>query len=121
MKRKPATTAKERHLAKLAQAFFENLEYNENGYGSGLVGYVGLDFKRPFGNQDVAEDVLEIIGAKMEGDDGEDACYSSTQREYAVELLKALPGFLQRVFAKGKHARTWQTIVGQTCPKCAER
>lgn len=121
-KQKPKLTQKDKHLVKLAQAYFENLEYQEYGYGGqNAVGHVGLDWKRPFGNQDVAGDILELIGVTMEGNDGEDICWSSTQRVYAVELLKALPRFLQIMFAKGKHARTWETVVGRTCPKCAAR
>lgn len=93
------------HLAKLAQAFFENLRYGETGYGGGEIGHVGLDFKRPFGNQDVAGDILEIVGAEMEGDDGDAPCWSSGQRRYAAGLLEALPRHLQTKFAKGKSAR----------------
>src|SRR5208337_4257145 len=118
--KKPKLAQKDKHLAKLAQAYFENLEYSEN-YSLDPVGCVGVDLKRPFDNQDVAADVLEIVGAKMGGDDGDEACWSSKQREYAVELLKALPKFLQVMFAKGRHARTWETIVGRPCPKCSNR
>lgn len=73
---------KEADLSKLADAFFDNLIF-DNGceYGS-----IGTDPKRPFGNSDVEGDVVEIIGAKPEGDDGEDECWSRAQREYASAL-----------------------------------
>lgn len=115
-------TPKDKHLALLAQAYFENLTYQENGYGGQtVIGHVGVDFKRPFGNKDVTGDILEIIGTEMEGDNGDEPCWSSKQNAYAVELLKALPEFLQAMFAKGKHTRTWQSVVGRPCPKCSER
>lgn len=71
-------------LAKLADAFFEYLSYEPGcEYGS-----VGLNCKRPFGNSDVEGDILEIIGAKPQGDDGEEECWASHQREYAASLYK---------------------------------
>lgn len=71
-------------LAKLADAFFDNLIYDPDcEYGS-----IGIDSKRPFGNSDVEGDVLEIIGRKPEGDDGEGACWASHQREYAASLYQ---------------------------------
>lgn len=68
-------------LEKLAEAFFKNLLIDNCEYGG-----IGLDCKRPFGNSDADCDILEIIGWEMEGDDGYDKCYSSTQREYAYDL-----------------------------------
>jgi hypothetical protein len=71
-------------LAKLANAFFKNLSHDPYcQYGS-----IGLDRRRPFGNSDVEGDILEIIGAKPEGDDGEDVCWASRQRRYAASLYK---------------------------------
>jgi hypothetical protein len=71
-------------LKKLAGAFFQNLAYDPScEYGS-----VGVDCKRPFGNSDVEGDVLEIIGATEEGDDGHDKCWSRNQREYASALYQ---------------------------------
>ncbi len=71
-------------LAKLADAFFQNLLYDPHPeYGS-----IGLDGKRPFGNSDVEADVLRIIEAKPEGDDGDDPCWASHQRAYAASLYK---------------------------------
>lgn len=71
-------------LAKLADAFFQNLAYDPHcEYGS-----IGVDCKRPFGNSDVNADILEIIGAKPEGDDGDGPCWASHQREYAASLYQ---------------------------------
>jgi hypothetical protein len=81
-------TAKD--LAKLAQAFFANVERRDDcEYGS-----IGIDCKRPFGNSDVEGDILTIIGAKMEGDDGQGPCFSSVQRKYAANLYNSLPVYL---------------------------
>lgn len=71
-------------LAKLANAFFDNLLYDPHcEYGS-----IGLDCKQPFGNSQVEADILEIIGARMQGDNGEGPCWASHQREYAASLYK---------------------------------
>jgi hypothetical protein len=45
-------------------------------------GAIGIDPKRPFGNSDVNGDMLEMIGAEQEGDDGEGPCWSSDQLDY---------------------------------------
>lgn len=71
----------ETDLKLLASAFYENLTISQCEYGG-----IGLDCKRPFGNSDADADILEIIGWDMEGDDGEDKCYSSEQRAYASSL-----------------------------------
>lgn len=71
-------------LSKMADAFFQNLEYDPHcEYGS-----IGVDCKRPFGNSDVEGDILEMIGWKAEGDDGDGPCWSSSQRQYAAVLYK---------------------------------
>lgn len=71
-------------LAKLADAFFDNIAYDPScEYGS-----IGLDCKRPFGNSSVEHDILEIIGAEMQGDDGHGQCWASHQREYAAALYQ---------------------------------
>lgn len=84
-------------LAKLADAFFQHLYYDPScEYGS-----IGLDCKRPFGNGDVESDVLRIIGAKPEGDDGHDKCWASHQREYAASLYQEhLAPYLRAEWAK---------------------
>jgi hypothetical protein len=45
-------------LKKLADAFFKNLAF----YGSCEFGCIGLDCKRPFGNSNPEQDILNIIG-----------------------------------------------------------
>lgn len=73
-----------KHLAILADAFFQNLQYDPScEYGS-----IGVDCKRPFGNSDVEDDILRIINVRMEGDDGEGPCWASHQREYAASLYQ---------------------------------
>lgn len=67
----------------LAQAFFDNLQIDNCEYGG-----IGVDSKRPFGNSDVEGDILEMIDCEPQGDDGEDACWSSDQREYASRLYR---------------------------------
>lgn len=74
---------KQSDLAKLAQAFFDNLRIDDCEYGA-----IGVDCKRPFGNSDVEGDILEIIGQEPEGDDCHDSCWSSEQREYALILYR---------------------------------
>lgn len=68
-------------LAKLADAFFDNLIIDNCEYGG-----IGLDSKRPFGNSDVEADILELLDREPEGDDGHDKCWASHQREYASDL-----------------------------------
>ena len=72
----------------LATAVVSKLFVNDCEYGA-----IGVDPKRPFGNSDVTSDILKMIGWEMEGDDGEDPCYSRQQREYARSLYteKVIP------------------------------
>lgn len=85
---------KREDLKKLAKVFLSNLEINDCEYGG-----IGVDSKRPFGNSDVDSDILEIIGWEMEGNDGNDSCYSSKQREYSWNLYhKELIPFLNKEF-----------------------
>ena len=86
----------ERDMLKLEKAFFQNLGWDEN---QPYYKTVGLDSKRPFGNQDMEDDILRIIGADMEGDDGEEACYSSAQRSYAEALYGNLLEWLRKKYA----------------------
>lgn len=81
-------------MLKLEKAFFQNLTRIECEYGG-----IGVDCKRPFGNSDVEGDILEIIGAKPEGDDGEAECWSSKQRAYAAEMYGSLIAWLQGKYA----------------------
>jgi hypothetical protein len=78
----------------LERMFFENLRRDKYEYGG-----IGVDSKRPFGNSDVEADILEAIGAKMEGDDGEEPCWSSVQRKYAASLYGGLIDHLRRKYA----------------------
>lgn len=89
-------------LAALASAFFDNLEIQYGEYGG-----IGLDCKRPFGNSDVESDILELIGEVMEGNDGEDDCWSSKQRDYARSLYheKLIP-YLKKVYGSSRKPKT---------------
>jgi hypothetical protein len=78
----------------LEKAFFKNLQRGTWEYGG-----IGVDHKRPFGNSDVEGDILELIGAEKEGDDGEEACWSSGQRKYAASLYDNLIEWLQEKYA----------------------
>lgn len=82
----------ESHLEKLADAFFEALEREDRCEYGGW----GLDDKRPFGNSDVEDDILEIIGETPDGDDGYRECWSSHQKAYAADLYDALGDYLRR-------------------------
>lgn len=77
------TTSKQEDLMQLANAVIDNLQYHDRcEFGS-----IGTDSKRPFGNSSVESDMLKIIGWEMEGDDGDDLCYASYQREYVGNLF----------------------------------
>jgi hypothetical protein len=95
-------TDKQSDLAKLAQAFFDNLQIDNCEYGA-----IGVDCKRPFGNSDVESDILEIIGQQPEGDDGHDVCWSSKQREYAETLYRSelIPHLRSRWSSLGKEVK----------------
>lgn len=67
-------------MLKLEKAFFNNC-------------------KRPFGNSDVSGDILEIIGAEPEGEDGDPECWSDAQRKYAHAMYDGLIDWL-----KSRHA-----------------
>lgn len=84
---------KQDDMLNLEKAFFQNLTRIECEYGG-----IGVDCKRPFGNSDVEGDILEIIGAKPEGDDGDFECWSSKQRAYAAEMYASLIGWLQNKY-----------------------
>ena len=51
-------------------------------------GAIGVDAKRPFGNSDVEGDMLQLLGCKPDGNDGEDECWSSQQREYVRDIYR---------------------------------
>jgi hypothetical protein len=77
-------------MEKLATAFFDNLQLDNNEYGG-----IGVDCKRPFGNSDVEGDILEIIGARPEG---EERSWSENQRAYAAALYRCLIPHLKRKY-----------------------
>ena len=96
-------------LKTLALAVLANLQRNHDcEYGS-----IGTDCKRPFGNSDVEGDILEIIGETPKGNDGEEECWSSYQREYAAALYEAMPKFIYeqyvRVYPRGCRHNNWNT------------
>lgn len=70
-------------LEKLSAAFFKNLRIDNYEFGG-----IGIDSKRPFGNSDVKDDILEIIEWEPEGDDGDRKCYASYQNDYACDLYR---------------------------------
>lgn len=84
---RPAMTAnrdEQADLKILADAFFKGLFFNDwCEYGS-----PSLDCKRPFGNSNVEGDILELLDAEQEGDDGDGPCWSSKQRKYAADLYR---------------------------------
>lgn len=82
-------------MLKMERAFFANLQIDNCEYGG-----IGLNSKRPFGNSDATGDILELIGAVPEGDDGYGACWSSKQNEYADGLYGDLIEWLQRKYLK---------------------
>ena len=86
-------------LIKLANAFYENLQIGLMEFGG-----IGLDDKRPFGNSDVPEDILEIIGEKRNSTDE----YSDSQIEYATYLykIKLIPFLQKNWLGHGKKAET---------------
>lgn len=72
----------------IATAIVMGLFVDDCDYGG-----IGVDPKRPFGNSDVEGDMLEMIGAEQEGDDGDGPCWSSAQKEYvrAIYHEKVIP------------------------------
>lgn len=72
----------EEDLKKLADAFYENLEFND----SWEFGSVGVDGKRPFGNSFVEGDILDIIGWEPELEEEDYGCFSEEQMRYARKL-----------------------------------
>lgn len=85
---------KDDDMLKLEKAFFQNLQRDNCEYGA-----IGVDCKRPFGNSDVEGDILALIGAEPEGDDGESECWSRKQRAYAATMYDGLIGWLQGKYA----------------------
>lgn len=84
-------------LKVLANAFYRELSFID---GIEYV-WVGLDCKRPFGNSQVEDDILNILEiGPEEFEDGEPA-YSSAQREYArILYTEKLVPFLREDWFK---------------------
>lgn len=78
-----------RDLAKLADAFFENLQYDNVEFGG-----LGVDSKRPFGNSQVEFDIAEIIDVEIPDEEDDPEAYEETQR-YCRELYFFLKFYLQ--------------------------
>lgn len=78
----------EKDLTKLAHAFFEHVEYQDYD-----PPYVGLDMKRPFGDGNIYESILNIIGV---GHDPENI--DADMINYADNLYRALAIFLKRKY-----------------------
>jgi hypothetical protein len=92
------TKKKTKDLKVLAQAFFAHLTLSHDEFGA-----IGLDCKRPFGNSFVEGDILELLGARPEGADGD---WSSAQVAYAYELYQEdLIPFLQNAYLTDKSIR----------------
>jgi hypothetical protein len=77
---------RDRDMAELADAFYDNLERGNCEYGGW-----GLDDKRPFGNSDVAYDIAEIIGLKVPEEDDLDEAH-----EYCDDLYNDLGAYLRK-------------------------
>ena len=84
----------------LADAFFDSLQRDNVEYGGW-----GLDSKRPLGNRDVEGDILEMIGWEPEGDDGEDKCFASFQRQYAAKFYDDLGNFFEEQWKEFRRKR----------------
>jgi len=95
-------------LFKLGDAFFENLEIDTDcEFGS-----IGLNPKRPFGNSDVEDDILEIVEVEPLHFDDCQSSYSWEQKNYARDLyfIRLIP-FLQACWGEYR-ARTRETRLG---------
>jgi uncharacterized protein YodC (DUF2158 family) len=97
-------------LAKLADAFFENIIYDD----SCEFGSVGTDCKRPFGNSYVEGDILEILCWAADGDDED---FTDSQLDYANDLYcKKLVPYLKEEWER-LHAKT---TIAATVPDSNE-
>jgi hypothetical protein len=81
-------------MEKLATAFFDNLQRDDCEYGA-----IGVDCKRPFGSSGVEGDILRIIGAKPEGEDGG---WAEDQMRYAAGLYDNLIPYLKQKYGSSK-------------------
>lgn len=81
------------HMDKLVEAFFENLERNEDTEFGGW----GLDDKRPFGNSYVEGDIARIIGIEIDHDDRD-----HENLRYVRDLYEDLGSYLKEKWAEFK-------------------
>jgi len=70
-------------LEKLANAFYKNLEITPWEFGG-----IGLDPKRPFGNGDVPEDMLDILGGFKKVKIDDEMVYREKDCEYVTKLYR---------------------------------
>lgn len=80
---------KKEHIKLLKRAY---ISWNHCEYGAPEI-----NPKRPYGNSNVEEDIAEILGWELEGDDGYDTCLSSNQRALAHKLHKETEDALREV------------------------
>ena len=86
-------------LKVLADAFYKELSFID-----GIeYGWVGLDCKRPFGNSQVEDDILDILEIGPEEFEYGEPTYSYAQREYARVLYQEkLVPFLKEEWFKNR-------------------
>ena len=90
---------KKDHIELLANAVIKNLEVLNGGEAT----YIGLDFKRPFGNSNYVKDLCEIIKLKptMHGD------FTEAQEDYAINLYeKSVIPYIKRRFKNSVKTET---------------
>ena len=79
-----------------------------------------IDPKRPYGNSNVAEDVAEILGWELEGDDGYEPVLSRKQREaamaihrstrIALEVILSAKTFEPGVYEASAYSSKWRQV-----------
>ena len=84
-------------LKTLANAFYKELSFID-----GIeYGWVGLDCKRPFGNSQVEDDILDLLEVGPENFEYGEPTYSNAQRDYARTLYtEKLVPFLKEQWQK---------------------
>lgn len=88
-------TKQQQDLVLIAKAYASELEWMDDyGYGA-----PGISQKRPFGNSDVEGDLLDIIGAKPEGEDGNWSIeqYAYVRELYVEKLIPFLKQLVQQI------------------------
>jgi hypothetical protein len=86
---------KEDHIELLANEVVKNLQVLNGGEAT----YIGLDFKRPFGNSDYVKDLCNIIKLKP----AKDGDFTDAQEDYAISLYeKSVIPYIKKRFKKSK-------------------